>query len=215
MKKVFVFIFTAVMLVSFVFSQENDIRKLRWGMSFDEVQKIEELEDVFYKQEELLGVSVEVIFGIGGRGLYSVTYSAREREFAEKAGELLKKKYGDAGADLDYSYLIESKNILAQYADVVLKIYEENDFSTLDTVKSTDATINVKKIIKAALSKRSMWEHGNTVALLLNSPEGIVLSYYSRPYHNENKKKFDSIIAELKKKAQKEAEKKGKDADKF
>lgn len=215
MKKVFVFIFTAVILVSFVSSQENDIRQLRWGMSFDEVQKIEELKDVFYKQEELLGVSVEVIFGMGGKGLYSVTYSAREKEFAEKAGELLKKKYGDAKTDLDYSYLINSKNILDQYPDVVIQIYEKNDFSRLETVKSTDATINVKRIIKAGLSKRSMWEHGNTVALLLDSPEGIVLSYYSKPYHYENKKKFNTILADLKKKAKKEIKKKATDVDKF
>lgn len=215
MKKVFVFIFAAVILVSFVSSQEKDIRQLRWGMSFDEVQKIEELKDVFYKQEELLGVSVEVIFGMGGKGLYSVTYSAREREFAEKAGELLNKKYGDPKTDLDYSYLINSKNILDQYPDVVIQIYEKNDFSRLETVKSTDATINVKRIIKAGLSKRSMWEHGNTVALLLDSPEGIVLSYYSKPYHYENKKKFNTILADLKKKAKKEIKKKATDVDKF
>jgi hypothetical protein len=215
MKKAFVFIFTAVVLVSFVFSEEYDIRKLRWGMSFEEVQKIEALEDVFYKQEDLLGMTVEILFGIGGQGLYSVTYSTREREFAGKAGELLKKKYGDPKTDLDYSFLVKSKNILAQYPAIVLQIYEKNDFSKLDTVKSTDATVNVKKIIKAGLSKRSMWEYGNTVALLLNSPEGIVLSYWSKAYHYENKRKFDKLIAELKQKAKKEAKEKAKDADKF
>lgn len=105
MKKNFVFFFISVMLVSFVFSEEYDIRKLKWGMSFEEIQRSEGLGNNFYKSEDLLGIRVEVLFGFDSKGLYSVTYSTRERFFANEARKVMKKKYGEPKSDLDYSHL--------------------------------------------------------------------------------------------------------------
>jgi hypothetical protein len=214
MKKFALCLLAAVMMVSMAFAEDFDIRKLRWGMSFDEIQQAEGLKDSFYKEEQLLGVKVEIIFGFGGEGLYSVTYSTRERVFAEKAGNLMNKKYGEPKKDLDYSFLLKSKDILEKYPVVVVKILEGGDFSKLEDIKSTESTINVKKIIKAALTKRAMWEYKNTVALLLDSVDGAVLSYWAKNYHNNSKMKFQALLAELKKKAE-EAAKKADDADKF
>jgi hypothetical protein len=215
MKKSFVFIFAVTILVSFLFPEKYDIRKLSWGMSFDEVQQVEGLKDALYKEEDLLGIRVEINFGCDSKGLYSVSYSTREKEFAEIAREQLKKKYGEPKTDLDYSYLIKSQNILNEFPDVVTQIYETGDFSKLEKIRSTDTTVNAKKIIKAGLSKREIWEYDNTAALLLDSPDGVVLSYWSKAYHNENKTKFTALIEELKKKVKQEVKKKTDDVEKF
>ena len=88
MKKCFVFFLFTVTLMSFVFPEEYDIRKLNWGMSFEEIQRVEGLDNNFYKTEDLLGLSVEVLFGFDSKGLYSVTYSSRERVFANEARKI-------------------------------------------------------------------------------------------------------------------------------
>lgn len=214
MRKIFVFFLTSVMLVSFVFSQEYDIRKLKWGMPFEEIQRIEGLSSNFYKSEDLLGIRVEVLFGFDSKGLYSVTYSTRERFFANEARKVMKKKYGEAKSDLDYSYLLKVQNILKKHPDAVALAFEDGDFSELDDIQSTDAVVNEKKVIRNALTKRDMWEFGSTVALLLDSHEGAALTYWSKTYHNENKKKFDLFFKELKTKVTKK-KKKSDDADKF
>jgi hypothetical protein len=213
MKKNFVFFFISVMLVSFVFSEEYDIRKLKWGMSFEEIQRAEKLGSDFYKSEDLLGIRVEVLFGFDSKGLYSVTYSTRERFFANEARKVMKKKYGEAKSDLDYSHLLKVKDILIKHPDAVALAFEDGDFSELDDIQSTDVIVSEKKVIRSALSKRDMWEFGNTIALLLDSHEGAALTYWSKTYHNENKKKFDEFFKELKKKVKKK--KKSDDADKF
>lgn len=214
MKKIFVFFLTGVILMSFVFSQEYDIRKLKWGMSFEEIQRIEGLGSNFYKSEELLGIRVEVLFGFDSKGLYSVTYSTRERFFANEARKVMKKKYGEAKSDLDYSYLLKVKNILKKHPDAVALAFEDGDFSELDDIRIADVVVNEKKVIRNALTKRDMWEFGSTIALLLDSHEGAALTYWSKTYHNENKKKFDEFFKELKKKVKKK-KKKNDEADKF
>ncbi|MGD2086124.1 MAG: hypothetical protein PVH61_08075 [Candidatus Aminicenantes bacterium] len=214
MKKNFVFFLTGVMLASFLFSEEYDIRKLKWGMTFEEIQRAEGLGSNFYKSEVLLGIRVEVLFGFDSKGLYSVTYSTRERYFANEVRKVMKKKYGEPKSDLDYSHLLKVKNILEKHPDAVALAFEDGDFSELDDIRSTDAVVNEKKVIRNALTKRDMWQYGNTIALLLDSHEGAALTYWSKTYHNENKKKFAEFFKELKKKVTKK-KKKSDDADKF
>lgn len=214
MKNIFVFFLTVVMMVSFVFSEEYDIRKLKWGMSFEEIQRVEGLSSNFYKNEELLGIRVEVLFGFDSKGLYSVTYSTKERFFANEARKVMVKKYGEAKSDLDYSYLLKVQSILKKHPDAVVLAFEDGDFSELDDIQSTDVVVNEKRVIRNALIKRDMWEFGSTIALLLDSHEGAALTYWSKTYHNENKKKFDEFFKELKKKVTKKKKKNDK-ADKF
>jgi hypothetical protein len=200
MKKNFVFFFVSVIMMSLVFPEEYDIRKLKWGMPFEEIQRIEGLSSDFYKSEELLGAKVEVLFGFDSKGLYSVTYSTPERFFANEARKVMVKKYGEPKSDLDYSHLLSVKNILLKHPEEVVLAFEDGDFSELDNIQSDDAVVNEKKVIRDALTKRSMWEFGSTVALLLDSYEGAALTYWSKNYHNENKKKFDEFYKELRKK---------------
>ena len=214
MKKDFVFFLTGVMLVSFLFSQEYDIRKLKWGMPFEEIQRIEGLSSDFYKNEELLGIRVEVLFGFDSKGLYSVSYSTQERFFASEARKVMVKKYGEPKSDLDYSHLLKMQSILKKHPDAVILALEDGDFSELDDIQSEDVVVNEKKVIRNALAKRDMWEFGSTIALLLESHEGAALTYWSKTYHNENKKKFDEFIKELKKNVT-QKKKKSDDAEKF
>jgi hypothetical protein len=215
MKKSFVFILASVILVSCLVSEEYDIRKLKWGMSFEEVQAIEGLGSNFYKEEELLGIKVEVLFGCDNKGLYSVSYTTRETTFAEDARKVMVKKYGEPKSGLDYALLVKIKDMLDHYPDAVMQVLENNDFSTLANVKGADSAVNEKKIIASALAKRDMWEFGNTTALLLKSIEGASLTYWSKTYHNESKKKFEAFLEELKKKAKKVEKKKNTEGDKF
>ena len=214
MKKIFLFLLLSIIAVSFAFSEEYDIRKLKWGMSFEEIQRAEGLSDNFYKNEELLGVRVEVLFGFDSKGLYSVTYSSQEGFFANEVRKKKKKKYGEPKSGLDYSYLLKVKNILKKHPDAVALAFEDGDFSELDDIQSTNAVVNEKRVIRNALAKRDMWEYDNTIALLLDSHQGSALTYWSKTYHNENKKKFDEFFTELKKKVKKK-KKKSDDADKF
>lgn len=199
MKKVLLFIFTSVLIGTFVFSQDYDVRKLKWGMPYGKVKEIEKLGDTFYKEEELLGMRMEIIFGCGVNGLYSVTYSAMNAEFAERLAPVLIKKYGEPILDLDYSFLMESKDILKRYPKAVVDILEKNDFSGLDQIEEEYSNMNERKIIKAGLTKRKVWEYSNTNVLLLNNVTGGVLSYRPKSIQLENKKKFNSFLAELKK----------------
>ena len=215
MKKYFVFILVSVIVVSCLFPEEYDIRKLKWGMSFEEVQTIEGLGSNFYKEEELLGLKVEVLFGCDNKGLYSVSYTTRERIFAEDARKVMVKKYGEPKSGLDYSLLVKIKAMLDHFPDAVMEALEKNDFSALANAKGTESAVNEKKIIRSALAKRDMWEFGNTTALLLESIDGAGLTYWSKTYHYESKKKFDAFIDELKKKAIKVEKKKPTEGDKF
>lgn len=214
MKKNFVFFLTGVMLVSFVFSQEYDIRKLKWGMPYEEIQRIEGLGSDFYKSEQLLGITVDVLFGFDSKGLYSVTYSTQERFFADEVRKIMVKKYGEAKSGLDYSNLIKVQSILKKYPDAVVLAFDDGDFSELDDIQGTEVIVSEKKAIRNALTKRDMWEFGNTIALLLKSPRGAALTYWSKTYYNENKKKFDEFITELRKNVTTKKKKKD-DADKF
>lgn len=212
MKKCFVFFLFTVMLMSFVFSEEYDIRKLNWGMSFEEIQRVEGLDNNFYKTEDLLGLSVEVLFGFDSKGLYSVTYSSRERVFANEARKVMLKKYGEAKSELDYPNLLKVQSVLKKHPDIVIQAFDQGDFSELDNLQSTETIVNEKKVIRNALNKRGMWEFGNTIALLLDSHEGAALTYWSKTYYSDKKKKFDEFIKELRKKT---TRKKKDDTDKF
>jgi hypothetical protein len=44
-----------------------------------------------------------------------------------------------------------------------------------------------------------VWKYGNTVVLLLNNVTGGVLSYRPKTAYDENKKKFNDLLVELKK----------------
>jgi hypothetical protein len=214
MKKLFVFFFLTAISASLILPQEFDIRKLKWGMSFEDVQNIEGLKSDFYKEEETLGVKVEVLFGCDLKGLYAVSYSTQDKSFAAQVRAVLKKKYGEPKTDLDYSFLIKSKDLLTKYPDTVIDVYEKGDFTKLDA--NTEIPLSDKKLLRIGLSKRALWEYGNTVALLLNTVEGVVLGYWSKPYHNESKKKFIEFLPELKKLASEvTVKKKTEEGEKF
>lgn len=201
MKKTFTLLLVIVLTGFFAFSEEYDIRKLKWGMSYDEVKEIEGLADSLYKSEELLGMKVEVVFGCNNKGLYSVIYSTPNSGFGEVAAEKLNKKYGEPKLDLDYSFLMESKDILMDYPKAVVDILVNNDHTEFNRIGTSYSNVNVRKIIDGGLTKRKMWEYGNTTALLLDSPTGSILSYRPKTQHELNKKKFNELLEELKKEA--------------
>lgn len=215
MKKFFLFVLISIILVSIVFPEQYDIRKLRWGMSFEEVQRVEGLENNLYKAEELLGQKVEVFFGCDNKGLYSVAYSTKEKMFAGEARQVMIKKYGEAKSDLDYSHLIKVQNILEKHPNAVVPALDKGNYSELDNLKSADSILNEKKVIRNALIKRDMWQFGNTVALLLDSYEGAALTYWNKSYHLENKKKFEAFLIELRKKVTKSPKKEKDESEKF
>lgn len=203
MKKVLLLILVIMITGAFVFSQEYDIRKLKWGMPYDKVMAVEGLKDSLYKSEELLGMQVEVIFGCGTQGLYSVVYQTMNAEFVTRVTPLLTKKYGEPGSDLDYSFLMESKDILKRHPKAVVDILLKKDFTELNRIEASYSGVDERKIIKGGLTKRKTWEYGNTAALLLDNVTGGVLSYRPKDLHYANKKKFDALMEELKKLAAK------------
>ncbi len=203
MKKVLLLILVIMITGAFVFSQQYDIRKLKWGMPYDKVMEVEGLKDSLYKSEELLGMQVEVLFGCGSKGLYSVAYQTMNAEFVIRLTPLLTKKYGEPGSDLDYSFLMESKDILKRHPVAVVDIVLENDFTELNKIEASYSNVDERKIIKGGLTKRKTWEYGNTVALLLDNVTGGVLSYRPKDLHYANKKKFEQLLEEFKKTAKK------------
>lgn len=199
MKKGFLLVLTVIIIGTLVFSQEYDVRKLKWGMSYGKVKEVEKLGDSFFKEEELLGLKMEVVFGCGTGGLYSVTYSTMNAEFTERLSPVLIKKYGEPSSDLDYSFLMEAKDILKRHPKAVVDILEKNDYSELDLIEESYSDVDDRKIIKGGLAKRMVWKYGNTVVLLLNNVTGGVLSYRPKTAYEENKKKFNDFLVELKK----------------
>jgi hypothetical protein len=214
MKKIFSLLLIIMAAGLLIFSEEYDIRKLKWGMSYDEIKEIEGLEDSLYKSEELLGMKVEVVFGCNNKGLYSVIYSTMNGAFGQVAEEKLNQKYGEPKLDLDYSFLVESKEILMQYPRAVVDILLKNDLTEFNRIGTSYSNVNVRKIIKGGLTKRKMWTYGNTTALLLDSPTGAILSYRPTTQHELNKKKFNEVLEELKKEAGKK-KKKSEEDEKF
>jgi len=212
MKKIIMLILVPFIMVLSLYPQEHDIRKLDWGMSFETVKQVEQLGDEFFKREALLGIEVDIRFGFDYRGLYSVTYSTRGKEFAVKAGNVMRGKYGDSTSGLDYSFLMQSKSILRLYPEAVVTIYEKKDFTSLEEIRNSDE----RKLIRNLLTPTDTWRYGNTVALLLSSPDVVMLSYWSKVHQDESKIKFFDLMKELKKMAIKEAEiKKADDREKF
>ena len=216
MKKLFVFLLVTVIAAICLFSEEYDIRKLKWGMSFEQVQEIEGLSSDFYKSENILGIRVEVLFGCDNKGLYSVTYSSVDRLFGQEARKVLINKYGEPKSDLDYSYLLKVKDVLKDHPVLVIQFLDTGDLSELKNFDDMDTATADKKVLRIALSKRDMWEFGNTVALLVDTVEGSALSYWSKNYHIENKKLFEEFVKELRKNAKMpEKKKKASEGDKF
>jgi hypothetical protein len=203
MKKIFLLALTIIIIGAFAYSQEYDVRKLKWGMSYTQVKEIEALGDSLFKQEELLGMKVEVVFGCGNKGLYSVTYSSSNPMFVGKASAVLNKKYGEPKKDLDYSFLMEAQGMLKQYPRAVVDIFYKNDYKALEKIGTAYSNTDAKRIIRGGLAKRNKWEYGNTVALMLDSVTGAVLSYRPKTDHYANKKKFNELMEELKKKMEK------------
>jgi hypothetical protein len=199
MKKVFLLVFTMFVMGIVVFSQDYDVRKLKWGMTYGKVKEVEKLGDSFFKEEELLGLKMEVVFGCGSGGLYSVIYSTMNAEFEERVAPVLIKKYGEPITDLDYSFLMEAKDILKRHPKAVVDILEKNDYSELDLIEESYSDVDDRKIIKGGLAKRKVWKFGNTVVLLLNNVTGGVLSYRPKSAYDESKKKFNDLLVELKK----------------
>lgn len=214
MKQSVVWVMAFIMMGALVFAQDYDIRKLKWGMSYDKVKEIEGLTDTLYKGEELMGMQVEVVFGCNNKGLYSVIYSAGTPSFATVASERLENKYGPPRKDLDYSFLVEQKEILMQYPKAVLGLYLDNDLTEFNRIGATYSNVDVRKIIKGGLTKRMMWEYGNTAVMLLENPMGAILSYRPKAHHELNKKAFQTLLEVLKKKA-KEIKDTSGEGDKF
>lgn len=213
MKKVLLLSLVIMITGAFVFSQQYDIRKLKWGMPYDKVMEVEGLKTSLYKSEELLGMQVEILFGCGTQGLYSVAYQTMNAEFVIRVTPLLTKKYGEPGSDLDYSFLMESKDILKRHPKAVVDIVQKNDFTELNKIEASYSSVDERKIIKGGLAKRKTWEYGNTVALLLDNVTGGVLSYRPKDLHYANKKKFEQLVEEFKKTPKKK--KKADAADNF
>lgn len=213
MKKVLLLVLLIVVFVVPGFSEEPDVRKLTWGMSYKKVKEIEGLGRDFYKTEELLGMKVEVVFNCGNRGLYSVVYSSKNVEFVDRMAPLLVERYGEPGTDLDYSFLMESKDILKEHPRAVVDIVTDKDFTALNQIGTSYSNVDVKKIIKGGLAARQKWEYGNTVTMLLNDVPGGILSFRPKTEHYANKKKFEEFVEELKKrvKGKKDAKAKKKD----
>jgi len=184
---------------SLLYGQDYDIRKLKWGMPYSEVRKIEGLGTSLYKEESLLDIKVEVLFGCDNKGLHSVVYSTREKEFYDKAHNVLKEKYGEPGKDFDYAFLMQSKFILEENSDAAVQLYEKDNLDSLSYIKSTEA----KMILQVGLARRQCWTTNNTVILLLKSSEGVVLGYRSKTSYEDNKAKFLAFFQELKKKSTK------------
>lgn len=199
MKKSILLLLVIVIVGVCGFSEEYDVRKLNWGMSYKTVKEIEGLDNNFYKTEEMLGMKVEVIFNCGNRGLYSVVYSSKNVEFVERFEPILEEKHGEPGTDLDYSFLVESWDILKEYPRAVVDIWVDNDFTALNQIGTSYSNVDVKKIIKGGLAQRKKWEHGNTVTMLLNDVPGGILSFRPKTEHYANKKKFEQLIEDLKK----------------
>lgn len=199
MKKVFLLVLTVIVIGTTAFSQDYDVRKLKWGMAYGKVKEVEKLGDSFFKEEELLGMKMEVVFGCGTGGLYSVTYSTMNAEFVERLSPVLIKKYGEPSSDLDYSFLMEAKDILKRHPRAVVDILEKNDYTALDEIEESYSNVDERKIIKGGLAKRMAWKYGNTVVLLLNNVTGGVLSYRPKASYDESKKKFNDLLVELKK----------------
>ncbi|MCP4154573.1 MAG: hypothetical protein GY757_43015 [bacterium] len=213
MKKLFLTILIIVVMGSLAFSEENDIRQLNWGMSYEKVKDIEGLTHSFYKAEELLNLQVEVVFGSDlKKGLISVIYSCSELIFVDTIKEKLTEKYGEPKKDMDYSFLIEAQEILKRHPRAALDILLEQDFSEFNKIDATSSDVDESKIIKGGLAKRSMWEYGKTTVLLLNNVTGGILSYRPKTEHLENKKKFTLLVEELKVLAKKNTKKKKKAA---
>jgi hypothetical protein len=211
MKKIFLFTFLITLTACLVFAQDYDIRKLKWGMAFDDVKSAEDLGDDFFKTEEIMGIDVNINFGFDYRGLYSVIYSTRDKDFMTKVGDVLRKKYGNPKTGLDFSFLVQSKSLLKKYPEAVVNLYEKGNEAALEKIKNSDE----RKLIKTILTRRNMWTYGNTWVLLLDTPEVTVLSYWFKDHQLESKTKFVELIEELKKKVKKEKTKKAKEADKF
>ncbi|MCP4214984.1 MAG: hypothetical protein GY765_10015 [bacterium] len=215
MKKAYLFVIITCIIGSFLFSQQTDIRRLKWGMSYAKVKEIENLEDTLYKQDELLGIKVEIVFGCGKSGLTSVIYSTDDTTFVQKASEKLSKKYGEFKKDMDYAFLIEAKDILMQHPKAVIGMLEQNDLTELNNI-TTGGRSNAKLIIKGGLAKRYMWEYNNTVALLLDNVTTAILSYRPKKQYNEDKEKFKLLVQELKKKIKDDdAKKQSEEMDNF
>lgn len=213
MKKILLLVLLIIVFVVPGSSEEDDVRKLKWGMSYKTVKEIEGLGRDFYKTEELLGMKVEVVFNCGNRGLYSVVYSSKNVEFTERMAPLLVERYGEPGTDLDYSFLMESRDILNEYPQAVVDIVVDKDFTELNQIGTSYANVDVKKIIKGGLAQRKKWEYGNTVAMLLNDVPGGILSFRPKTEHYENKKKFEAFLEELKKRVKDKGDKKSRKKD--
>ncbi len=197
MKKLMLAVLIIMLVGGLCFSQEYDIRKLKWGMSYDDVKRIEGLDDTLYKGETLQDVNVEVVFGVGKKGLHSVIYSSKDLAFAQMAAAVLSRKYGDSGKGMDYAFLVEAQEILKRYPKAVVELLEDKDYSALNLVGQSST--QHQKIIKGGLAKRQMWEYGTTVVLLLDSgTEGGVLSYRYKNIHQESEVKFGALLKELK-----------------
>lgn len=211
MKKFFLCMLIVLLSCSFLFSQEYDIRKLKWGMTYSQVQSAEGLTNEFYKLEDILGAKVEVVFSIGKKGLYSVTYSTRTDEFHAKAQGVLVKKYGEPTEDLDYPFLVQQQHILKEYPGITLKYMKKPDLALLQPVKTKEAKI----VIRMGLAKRELWKYPNSVALLIGSLDGVVLSYHSTAHYEESKKKFKTLLTTLKQLAEKPKKKEAEDVEKL
>jgi len=209
MKKHFVFFITLIVFLAGSFksgAEEFDIRQLKWGMSFEVVKKIENLKDDFYKEEDILGAKIEVLFGCDLKGLYGVTYSTPDKFFYGEINRVLRKKYGEPKTDLDYTYIMKSKDLFLRFPEIVMYILEKKNFTPL--TMNTEMTINEKKIFRVGLAKRLFWEYGNTDVLLVDTVDGVVVVYQNKAYFSENKKKFADFLVQLKKQIEENSKKK-------
>jgi len=118
--KVSLFLILAVLLISAVsFAQEKyDFRRVKWGMSKEEVKQSEGKEPVFEKEdglgykEELGGLDVVLFYYFRDNRLYQAAYSDMEKhtfrnkyiDDYKKFKELLIRKYGDPILDKQIWY---------------------------------------------------------------------------------------------------------------
>ena len=112
---------------------------------------------------------------------------------------------------MDYTFLVNSERVLKEYATEVLRYLKKPDLAVLNRIHTSEG----KLIFRIGLAKREVWKYGNTTVLLVAGHEGTVLSYHSKKYFDDSKKKFDEVLVSLEQLAKKKGQKSEEDVEKL
>ncbi|NIM15309.1 MAG: hypothetical protein GTO45_25310 [Candidatus Aminicenantes bacterium] len=225
MKKILAFLLCAVLLTALLSAEEKyDARKLKWGMSAQEVKAIENIQDsyvsvsgslVLYKKAKLFDNDIIIKFCFDADSqLRMVEYESLKinSDYNEKFLEAIKKRYGKKEGDADKS---EEGEVSRQDEEMA-----EEDNTTLNYLKllrnkrylykyPEEALKYVKKghqvELKASddydliknLIKAKIWQYNNTV-LLYNSIQGnssiLVVQYIDKDFWEKAKQELENLL---------------------